>query len=159
MYFVNYDPDLLDSVGRGSNNEITDLGSQVDTYKFDLVGANSFEETNEVSRENGTSFWTQTGTLSLKKQDAATQKELKLLSYGRPHVLLEDYNGIIRLAGAENGADVQVGTATGAALGDANGYNITFTATEKSLADFVDSALVGASADFNVNSSQIDPDA
>ena len=104
-----------------------------------------------------TSFWTQTGTIALKKQDAATQKALKLLSYGRPHILIEDYNGNFRLAGAQNGVEVSVGTATGGAMGDLNGYNITFEGKEKEPAYFVDSAIVGTGLDFDVNATVINP--
>ena len=159
VYFVNFSASLLTGVTQDSNEIITALATSVDAFQFDLVGANSFEESNEVSRDNGTSFWTGTATLALKKQDGATQKELKLLSYGRPHALLEDYNGKYRLAGGENGCDVQINTASGAAMGDASGYTITVTSQEKEPALFVDSTAVGAGQDFDVQSAQIDPDA
>ena len=61
-------------------------------YKYDLRGTNSFDETNENSRENGTSVFTQTGTIQLKKQDAATRKEMKLLGYGRPQIIIQSYD-------------------------------------------------------------------
>ena len=42
-------------------------------YKYELKSdTNTFEETNEVSNENQTSFWTQTLTVSLKKQTEDT---------------------------------------------------------------------------------------
>lgn len=144
VYFVNYDSAIAAGVTEDANGIITEFDPLITLYKFDLKGtANSFDEANENSRDNGTSFWTQTGTLVLKKQDAATQKELKLLSYGRPLVVVEDYNGNFRLAGLENGCEVTVGTASGAAMGDLNGYNLTFTGTEKAPANFIDSAIIG----------------
>ena len=79
----------------------------------------------------------------LKKQDLATQSQLKLLAYGRPLVVVEDYNGNFRMAGFENGAEVVVNTASGAAMGDLNGYNITFTATEREPASFIDPTIIG----------------
>jgi hypothetical protein len=143
VYFVNYDADIYTDATIVSS-EITAFGSAITLYKFDLKGANnSFDETNENSRDNGTSFWTQTGTLVLKKQDLATQSQLKLLAYGRPLVVVEDYNGNFRMAGFENGAEVVVNTASGAAMGDLNGYNITFTATEKEPASFIDATIIG----------------
>ena len=143
VYFVNYDADIYTDATITSG-EITEFGSAITLYKFDLKGANnSFDETNENSRDNGTSFWTQTGTLVLKKQDLATQSELKLLAYGRPLVVVEDYNGNFRMAGFENGCEVTVNTASGAAMGDLNGYNITFTGTEKEPASFIDATIIG----------------
>lgn len=160
IYIGNFVSGLYDDVlaNLDSDEQVTALTTDLVVYKFELRGDNNtFEETNENSRDNGTSFWTQTGTITLKKQDAATQKALKLLSYGRPHILIEDYNGNFRLAGAQNGVEVSVGTATGGAMGDLNGYNITFEGKEKEPAYFVDSAIVGAGLDFDVNTTVINP--
>tara|TARA_R110000796_G_scaffold170718_1_gene287666 strand:+ start:35 stop:565 length:531 start_codon:yes stop_codon:yes gene_type:complete len=143
VYFVNYDSDIYTDATIVTG-EITGFATPITLYKFDLKGSNnSFDESNENSRDNGTSFWTQTGTLVLKKQDLATQSQLKLLAYGRPLVVVEDYNGNFRMAGFENGAEVTVNTASGAAMGDLNGYNITFVGTEKEPASFIDSAIIG----------------
>jgi len=143
VYFINYDADIATGATITSE-EITEFSPAITMYKYDLKGANnSFDETNENSRDNGTSFWTQTGTLVLKKQDLATQTQLKALAYGRPLVVIEDYNGNFRMAGFENGCEVVVNTASGAAMGDLNGYNITFTGTEKAPAHFIDSAIIG----------------
>jgi hypothetical protein len=143
VYFVNYDAAIYTSATIVTG-EITAFGAPITLYKFDLKGSNnSFDESNENSRDNGTSFWTQTGTLVLKKQDLATQSQLKLLAYGRPLVVVEDYNGNFRMAGFENGAEVTVNTASGAAMGDLNGYNITFVGTEKEPASFIASAIIG----------------
>lgn len=149
VYFVNYDADIYTDATIVSG-EITGFGSAITLYKYDLKGANnSFDETNENSRDNGTSFWTQTGTLVLKKQDLATQSQLKLLAYGRPLVVVEYYakdandKNIFRMAGFENGCEVVVNTASGAAMGDLNGYNITFTGTEREPASFIDPTIIG----------------
>tara|TARA_R110000803_G_scaffold170023_2_gene233099 strand:+ start:1957 stop:2487 length:531 start_codon:yes stop_codon:yes gene_type:complete len=151
MYIVNYSGTLLSGATLDANDQITGLASVVVAYKFELKGANTFDEANENSRDNGTSFWTGTGTIVLKKQDLTTQKEFKLLSYGRPQILIEDYNGNFRLAGAENGCEVSVNTASGAVMGDLNGYTLTFTSTESAMASYVSSAIVGAGAGFDFN--------
>ena len=132
-----YTAGLLASATISADGEVTDLAAALTFYKYDLKGANSFEQTNENSRENGTSFWTQSGTVVLKKQDKVTTAQLKLLSYGRPQIIIEDYNGNHYLAGIENGVEVAVNTATGAGMGDLNGYNLTLTGTEKSPANFM----------------------
>ena len=150
--------DATTAANLGTDEQIIGLTTSLVVYKFELRGDNNtFEETNENSRDNGTSFWTQTGAIVLKKQDAATQKALKLLSYGRPHILIEDYNGNFRLAGLQNGVEVSVSTATGGAMGDLNGYNLSFEGKEKEPAYFVDSAIVGAALAFDVNATVINP--
>ena len=150
VYFINYDAAIATGATITSE-EITGFSPAITMYKYDLKGANnSFDETNENSRDNGTSFWTQTGTLVLKKQDLATQSQLKLLSYGRPLVVIEDYNGNFRMAGFENGCEVSVNTASGAGMGDLNGYNITFVGTEREPANFIDPAIIGNATDSTV---------
>tara|TARA_R110000796_G_scaffold38939_1_gene97557 strand:+ start:3382 stop:3915 length:534 start_codon:yes stop_codon:yes gene_type:complete len=145
-----YTSGLLDTATISAEGEITDFASPLTFYKFDLKGANGFEQTNENSRENGTSFWTQTGTVVLKKQDKTTTAQMKLLSYGRPQIIVQDYNGNYYLAGIENGCEVAVNTATGTGMGDLNGYNLTITGTEKSPANFVAFAAMVTSADIVV---------
>ena len=160
IYIGNYVDGLYAdaTANLGTDDQITTLTTSLVVYKFELRGDNNtFEETNENSRDNGTSFWTQTGAIVLKKQDAATQKALKLLSYGRPHILIEDYNGNFRLAGLQNGVEVSVSTATGGAMGDLNGYNLSFEGKEKEPAYFVDSTIVGATLAFNVDAQVINP--
>jgi len=138
-----YTPNLLNTATISADGEVTAFTAALTFYKYDLKGANSFDQTNENSRENGTSFWTQTGTVVLKKQDKATTAQLKLLSYGRPQIIVEDYNGNFYLAGIENGVEVTVNTATGAGMGDLNGYNLTLTGMEKSPANFMLPAIIG----------------
>ena len=150
IYISNYTSGLLGTATFSADDEITAFAAPLTFYKYDLKGANSFEQTNENSRDNGTSFWTQTGTIVLKKQDLATRKEMKLLSYGRPQIIVQDYNGKYYLAGIENGCEVAANTATGATMGDLNGYNITFTGTEKTPANFVAFAAMVTSADIVV---------
>ena len=150
VYFVNYDPTLL-SGATITSDSISALTSSVDAYMYELkADGNTYEEANENSRDNGTSFFTQTGNLVLKVQDAATQAELTLLSYGRPHVIIEDYNGNFRLAGAEHGVEVSVSTTSGGAMGDLNGYNLSFEGKEKNMANFVDAGLIGDASGFAV---------
>lgn len=136
IYFAAYSKNLKDSNYTFANGELDNIGLAADNasahtfFKFDLRGANNFEETNEVSRDNGTSFWTGTATIQLKKQDAKTKQELKLLTYNNPHVVLEGFDGNLYLMGAEHGCDVTLGSSSGTAFGDFNGYNITVTAIE-----------------------------
>jgi hypothetical protein len=157
LFIANFDSTLY-STATLTADEITALVAPVDVYKFELRGDNNtFEETNENSRDNGTSFWTQTGAFSLKKQDLATQSALTLLSYGRPHIIVEDYNGNFRMAGFENGCEVTVNTSTGGAMGDLSGYNITFEGKERTPSSFIDSTLMDDVAGFVISATVIDP--
>lgn len=150
VYFVNFSKDLL-SGATITANVMTELASSENAFKFELkADGNTYEEQNENSRDNGTSFFTQTGNLVLKVQDAATQAELTLLSYGRPHVIIEDYNGNFRLAGAEHGVEVSVSTTSGGAMGDLNGYNLSFEGKERNMATFIDSSIIGDASGFVV---------
>ena len=116
-----------------------ELFNAITVYKYELKSdANTFEETNEVSNENQTSFWTQTLTVSLKKQTAESQELIIGMSKGQVVVVIEDYNGTYRAAGLYRGLDVQANTATGGAMGDMNGYTLTFTGVSPYPAYFLD---------------------
>jgi len=148
LYFGNFDEALYAGMTLSADEEITAFASALTLLKYELSGTNSFDEANEVTKD--TSFWTQTGTFSLKSQDIATRKELKLASYGRPFVVAEDYNGNFKLYGAQNGCSVSVNTASGGDMGDFNGYNLTITATEKEPAYFIDSTIIDDATNTNV---------
>lgn len=107
---------------------ITGFDNALTVYKFELRGANTVDETNEVSRDNGTSFYTTAGTLQLKKQDADTRAALELLSNGVHYAITEGYDGEVRIYGLSDGCDIAVSSASGSAMGDFNGYNVTISA-------------------------------
>jgi hypothetical protein len=140
------------------NGQVDTLTAGVNVFQFEVRGDNNtYEETNENSRDNGTSFWTQSGSFVIKSQNAETMMQLKLLSYGRPHIIIEDYNGKFRMAGAQNGVEVSVNTSTGGAMGDLNGYTISFEGKETLPALFILSTLVaaGSSSGFDVQTSNM----
>ena len=138
VYFVNFgditgftydaiDTDVIDSV----------TGTP-DAYKYDLKGDSTYEETINSDRNTGTSFFTQTLTLNLKKLTTKDHKELKLLIHGRTHVIVEDNNENFFLAGLTRGMDVTGGSiTTGAALGDMSGYSLTLVGEEPVPANFL----------------------
>ena len=123
------------------NDEITDMSGAFTAFEYELKGNSSFEQTITSSRENGTTFFEQALNLTLKKLTVQDHKELKLMSYGRPHIIVQDYNGNAFLMGAEHGCDVTGGTITsGAAMGDLSGYTLTFAAQEQVPANFLEGA-------------------
>ena len=54
-------------------------------YEYDVKGNSSLETTVTSSRENGTTFYTQTLNLTLTYLDAETQQELQKLAVARPY--------------------------------------------------------------------------
>ena len=139
VYFINYDELPATAITVSADDEITAVSGNPRAYKYELKGTSSLEQTITSSRENGTTFFDQVLSLMLKKQDLSTHKEVKLLAYGRPKVIVKDNNNNFWLVGYEHGADVNGGSiVTGAAFGDMSGYNLTFQAQEKTPAYFID---------------------
>ena len=151
IYFANFD-DLANEVSTGAGfigitYDLTDT-DVIDTwqsavplslYKYELKSnANSFTTAVETSRDNGTTFFTQTLVINLKKQDFAMHKNIKLLAYGRPRIIVRTMTDQFFLMGLAQGCDTTAGEiSSGAALGDFNGYSLTFVAMEVSPANFI----------------------
>lgn len=135
VYFVNFGD--LGTITE-SADEVTNMTGTFSAYKYDLKGNSSFEQSFNSSRENGTTFFEQTLNLTFTKLTKEDNKELKLMAYGRPQVVVLDYNDNAFLMGADHGAEVTGGTiVTGAALGDLSGYTLTLTAQELKPANFI----------------------
>ena len=148
IYFANFDATLF-SGATVTAGEITALESDIPLFKYELQGElHSVDENGNGSRDNGTFFWETAGTFVIQTITAADRDELKLLSAGRPHIIIEDYNGNFRLFGMENGCDVIPSSNSGAAMGDLSGYTITFSAKETELAPMVDPTLIDAVGGF-----------
>jgi len=127
-----------------SSDEVTDMTGTFDAFKYELKGSSSVEQTLNASRENGTVFFDQVVNLTLPQMSKEDNNEIKLLAYGRPHIVVEDYNGNAYLVGREHGADVTGGTvASGAAMGDMSGYTLSFSAMETTAANFIAGAVDG----------------
>jgi len=141
IYFINYGDyayptDVTYVTGTDTIESVANVTS---LYKYELKGTNSFDQVITSSRENGTSFVEQTLSVILKKQDAATHKNVKLLSYGRPNIVIKNRNNQFFLAGLEHGMELTTANVTnGVAMGDLNGYTLTFVGTEKLLANLLD---------------------
>lgn len=140
IYIINYgDYVATDLTYDGTQTDmINDINGVSNVYKFELKGANSFEQSITSSRDNGTTFVEQTLTVNLKQQSAAKTKLVKLLSYGRPHIIVRTRANQYFLAGLERGMDLTTGViSNGTAMGDMNGYTLTFTGQENIPANFL----------------------
>ena len=128
--------------GAVNTDAIASVTGTITAVKYDLRGTNSFEQTIVSSRDNGTTYFEQKLSLSLKKLTVKDHKELKLLAYGRPQVVIQDHNGNYFFAGLAHGMDVTGGTiVTGTALGDMSGYTIELSGQEPVPANFLEGAL------------------
>ena len=147
LYFFNYGvvgtqptanyatatPDTADSL-----NLVTLTPQTQAFYKYELKGANSFEQTITSSRENGTTFVDQTLTFTTKGLTASQTKQMKLLAWGRPTIMIHTNSNKFLLAGLENGMDVETTLITnGTAMGDLVGFTITMKGQEIIPANFV----------------------
>jgi hypothetical protein len=140
LYLINYgDYSASDITYNVTDTDmIDDINGVSNIYKFELKGANSFEQTITSSRDNGTTFVEQTLTVTLKQQSAAKHKLVKLLAYGRPHIIVRTRANQYFIAGLERGMDMATGTiSNGTAMGDLNGYTLTFTGMENIPANFL----------------------
>lgn len=142
IYFINYGIEASDITYDLTNTDVIDAVTGVtNIYKYELKGTNSLEQVVTSSRENGTSFVEQTLSVQLKKADITTHKNVKLLSYGRPHIIVKDRNGKYYMCGLNWGMELTTGNlSSGTALGDFNGYSLTFVGQEKIFANLIDVA-------------------
>ena len=130
-----------------TTKQVTALTGSPTWYEFSVKGNSSLETTVTSSRENGTTFYTQTLNLTLTYLDAKTQAELQLIATARPYVVVEDYYGNQFLCGFENGMECTGGTTvTGAAAGDLSGFTLTMEGMEELAPYFLDAGLVTAAA-------------
>ena len=122
-------------------------------FEYDVKGNSSLETTVTSSRENGTTFYTQTLNLTLTYLDAKTQAELQTLAVGRPYIVVVDYYGNNFLCGFDAGMECTGGTVvTGAAAGDLSGFTLTFEGMEETAPYFLADAVTASTL-------QIDPTA
>ena len=142
IYFAEYGTVV---VTPEADDSILVAGFAGDTfYQYELKGNSSLTQNIQSSRENGTTAFEQVLELTLPKLQKADNLAIKLLAHGRPHIVVEDYNGNFFLVGREHGADVTGGTiVTGAAMGDLSGYTLTLAAEELKPANFVSGATAG----------------
>jgi len=136
------------TVTETADDIITSLGV-VTAYQYDTKDVSNLTETITTSRETGTTFFEQTLNVTVKKLDAVTRKELKLMTYGRPIVVVMDNNNNLLLCGKERGMEVTTSTtATGTALGDLSGYTFTLVGRESEPACFLTPGSLPTEADY-----------
>ena len=147
IYFINYgDIPETGIVYNSTDTDVIDtLASSFDAYKYEVHFSSSFTQNIQSSMENGTTAFEQVLEVTLPKLTKEDHKELKLISFGHPHVIVEDQNGSFFVSGLLNGMAVTGGTiVTGLNMGDLSGYTLTLTGMEKVPANFLDTNIVDA---------------
>jgi len=144
VYFINSNAALTIDYDTANTDVIDQIAvTAVTAYAYELKGTSNFEQAINSSRDNGTTFFEQVLNIVLKKQDADTTRQVKLLAWGKPYVVVEDNNGNAWFMGLEHGAEVTGGSiVTGSAMGDLTGYNVTLTGQEREPANFLKGAVV-----------------
>ena len=142
-YFINFTEDaftVADAEATAINVAVTEV------FKYELRNdGNNFSEAVVTDPNTGTTTNTQTLALALPKLDKDTALQVDLLAKGRPVIVVQDRNGNYQVAGLSEGCDLTGSDLnSGGAKTDFNGYNLTFTAVEGSVAPFLDSSTITA---------------
>ena len=143
IFFANFDDLSTDEIDYSDTNEDVIDGwhpaAALSLFKYELKSSeNSFNTSIQTSRDAGTTFFEQTLQISLKKLDQAMHKNIKLLAFGRPRIIVQTMTDDFFLMGLAQGADAEAGeVSSGAALGDFSGYKLTFVAREVSPPNFI----------------------
>jgi hypothetical protein len=124
------------AIATDGSGEVTGItGTGLGYYKYECTnaqGATSVMNDNPtVNDQNGTSFFDQTATYVLNKMDKAKRNEVKMIARAKMSIIIKDNNGSYWLMGATLGVRLVSGeNGTGTALGDRNGYSLSFQAQE-----------------------------
>jgi len=119
----------IDSISQSTGDTITQISGTGEFYCFELIRTSSqHTETVNASLENGTVFYQGETVTYFSKLEQAKRNILKTLAQSqRLAIIVEDNNGAYFFLGQTYGAFISAGTSvTGKALGDQNGYNMTF---------------------------------
>ncbi len=155
VYFCNYGDA---TITLDSDKEVSGITMQGDTtfFQYDVKGNSSLTTTITSSRDNGTTFYTQTLALTLPYLDNLTKNEVQLLATGRPQMIVEDYYGNKFFCGYENGMDLTGGTiVTGAAAGDLSGFTLTMEGMEEFAPYFIGDVTISVGSQINPTSGDI----
>jgi len=121
------------SITQSTGDTITAISGTGTFYEFQLIRTSSqLTETVNASLENGTVYYGGEAVTYFNKLGQDKRNILKTLAQSqRLAIVAEDNNGQFFYLGQTYGCYVSAGTSvTGLALGDKNGYNITFAYLE-----------------------------
>lgn len=137
----------ISSTTENVDGEITDVVGSGSFYQFELAKDTAFyTETITPSNVNGSLFYQGELTIVLQKMDAAKRNSILLLAQNRDlRIAFVDNNNVTYIAGLSRGMVMSTGTAaTGTAVGDLNGYTLTFQSQEPKSAAILEGTIADA---------------
>ena len=136
IYLANFGEfDFTPGTGPGaSTQEITDItgASGSEFFKYELKNSgNTFQQDITSSRDNGTTFFTQTLNFVLTKLTSEMEFQVKMMAWGRPQIVVEANNGTYFLLGREHGCEISGNSQIQGTMDSLNGYTLTAVGMEK----------------------------
>ena len=132
IYIANYDDYEFVTSSTEAGHLLTDLGSLSEVFKFELKNSgNTFNQDITSSRDNGTTFFSQTLNFILTKLSSEMEFQIKMLSWGRPQIFVEANSGDFFLMGEKHGCEISGKSEVQGTMDSLNGYTLTATAMEK----------------------------
>jgi restriction endonuclease S subunit len=151
------DFDNITSITKTSTGDtadtITSISGTGTFYEFQLIRqTSSYTSTINASLEAGTVFYGDELVAYFNKMEQEKRNIVKTLAQSqRLALVFEDNNGDYFLMGESYGAFITAGTiVSGLAMGDANGYNLTFGALEPYPANQLSGPLSSVATGINV---------
>lgn len=135
------------SITENSSGQVTAISmtapSKFLEYQLEK-GTGNFTQTANHSKDNGTTVYDQVLTVPINKTSLTKDFILKLTGHNRLMIIVKDNNGEYKLMGRTGANMTQNVSTTGTALGDKQGYTLTFNAQEGSYAGTVDSSVISS---------------
>lgn len=130
-----------------SNGVVNSVTSASIFYKYEAdIETAAFNETINVSRENGTTFYESTIAIKMFNNDANVRNLTKALAKAPLQVLIQDNGDNYWLMGTETAVRATEGSrGFGQAFGDFNGAMLTFNYKSTEPVPLVSGSLVGTS--------------
>ena len=134
-----------------ASDEITVLsGTALSVYQVDLFNSNAdFTETIN-NTEDGSPDVTQELNVTLFGKDKASRLFIEKIRKNVPHVIVEDVNGQLWLAGEIGGMHFGGTALSGRGSGDVSGYELAGTSRQSQLAYSVDPDALFADANITI---------
>lgn len=153
MWITDYTNIL--SFTQSTGDTITQISGTGTFYEFQLIRtSSSHSETVNASLEAGTVFYQGETVVYFAKLEQAKRNILKTLAQSqRLAIVVEDNNGSFFFLGQSYGCFISAGSSvTGKALGDANGYNMTFQYLEPNPMNELSGTLASVASGITVES-------
>jgi hypothetical protein len=127
----------------GTSSLITGMSPTQSFYKFEQYTEQAIaSQEGGFDNNTGTSFTTQTITITLEQMDAATREQFVALTQARVRIIVKTQTGKYFLFGLKNGGRASASTSgPGQAMSDLTGFTLTFELKEPLPVNEMDSTL------------------